>query len=397
MVGFQGADTEALRAAAQFFARRADALDDLRAHLTLLVDGTEWVGEDADRFRAEWSGIVRPGLQDGHLELRYRARQLLQHAEEQESASTVDGPAFAGIGGAAGIGVAAGIGAGVAAALGAGFAAALAQASPGQALGALSALAQVVRDALVGDGSTPRQQALAALLDSPLGRLGLLAGMLGGMIGSQVGELIGSALLDALPGHLLAQLLGSGRDLGEMLGLEPMDDMMGRSGEGLEGLTGIGDGSAAGAELGDAGAADAGSGADGGGSDAAGAGPGGSGGGGGSGSDGGGSGGGDGGSGGGGSASGAGGGGETGAAAGAEAAAGGAASTAGGGLPAMVQGPAEGAAAMFSGRIGESAVVSDDGGSLWDQIVAMFTEVLESGAVPGVRAGMDIGSAHLDR
>ena len=77
--------------------------------------------------------------------------------------------AVAGIGGAAGIGVAAGIGAGVAAALGAGFAAALAQASPGQALGALSALAQAVRDALVGDGSTPRQQALAALLAGRLG------------------------------------------------------------------------------------------------------------------------------------------------------------------------------------------------------------------------------------
>ena len=45
MAGFQGADTEALRAMAQLIARRANLVDDLRGHLALLVEDVEWVGE----------------------------------------------------------------------------------------------------------------------------------------------------------------------------------------------------------------------------------------------------------------------------------------------------------------------------------------------------------------
>ncbi|QNN82760.1 hypothetical protein H3H54_02295 [Brachybacterium sp. Z12] len=60
MNGFWGADTEALRTMGTVCSRRAEALADLETLLTSTIDNIEWIGEDADRFRADWSGIVRP-------------------------------------------------------------------------------------------------------------------------------------------------------------------------------------------------------------------------------------------------------------------------------------------------------------------------------------------------
>lgn len=182
MAGFQGADTEALRTMAQMVVRRSDLLEDLYGGLKVLVEDVEWVGEDADRFRGQWAGVVRPGLEDCSLDLRRRARLLIQHADEQDAASTID---FFSASHAFQAGVAAG--AGLAAALGG----ALAGGAAGGLAAALSGAAQALRDALLGDGSTPEQRALAALLDSPMGRLGLLAGLVGGMIGGPVGAMIG--------------------------------------------------------------------------------------------------------------------------------------------------------------------------------------------------------------
>ena len=90
MNGFWGADAEALRTMGAFCARRAELLDELEGRLSAVIETVEWVGEDAERFRADWSGSVRPGLQDRGLELRQQARRLAQHAEEQEAASSPD-------------------------------------------------------------------------------------------------------------------------------------------------------------------------------------------------------------------------------------------------------------------------------------------------------------------
>lgn len=62
-----------------------------------------------------------------------------------------------------------------------------------------------------------------------------------------------------------------------------------------------------------------------------------------------------------------------------------------------VAGPEMSAGAMFANRIGEAVGAPDEGGSLWDQIMAMVTGALDSGLVPGAQAGAEIGSAHLDR
>ena len=62
-----------------------------------------------------------------------------------------------------------------------------------------------------------------------------------------------------------------------------------------------------------------------------------------------------------------------------------------------VAGPEMSAGGMFGGRIGDAMGDLGESGSLWDQIVTMVTGALDSGLVPGSKAGVEIGSAHLDR
>ena len=90
MSGFWGADTEALRSMGAASVRRAETLADLESMLASRIDAMEWTGEDAEAFRADWAGKVRPGMQDCFVELRQHARRLLNHAEEQEHASGPD-------------------------------------------------------------------------------------------------------------------------------------------------------------------------------------------------------------------------------------------------------------------------------------------------------------------
>lgn len=86
-----GADTDALRTLGAVCARRSELLADLESRLSATLDGVCWIGEDAERFRADWAGRVRPGLLDRSVELRHHARRLQQHADEQEAASSPGG------------------------------------------------------------------------------------------------------------------------------------------------------------------------------------------------------------------------------------------------------------------------------------------------------------------
>lgn len=91
MNAFWGADTESLRSAGSMIVRRADALADLESMLAATIENVEWTGEDAEAFRGDWRGQVRPSLQDHGVELRQKARRLLQHADEQDAASAPEG------------------------------------------------------------------------------------------------------------------------------------------------------------------------------------------------------------------------------------------------------------------------------------------------------------------
>ena len=347
MNGFWGADAEALRTMGAFCARRAELLDELEGRLSAVIETVEWVGEDAERFRADWSGSVRPGLQDHGLELRQQARRLAQHAEEQEAASSPD--SFGGP-----------------------------WSNPGEFLADMARMAQgMLRDllgggALGGEGGPAGRFAdmLREALATPEGRAALLGAFLGSLLGGLLADLVLRGLaLGMLLEELLAGL-GAGGGLGNLIGEE------GRLGEGPGGGAGGGaDGAAGGGAGAGSGAGAEGAGGSGGsaGSES----------GGGAGSESGGN------SGGGGGSSSGGGSGGGGAAEGAGegAAAGGAM-----GVQGLVDGPAQSAGSLPAGRL--EAPGAEEHGTLFERLVAMIGEKLggaSGGDAPSPRGASAIG------
>lgn len=356
MNGFWGADAEALRTMGAFCARRAELLDELEGRLSAVIETVEWVGEDAERFRADWSGSVRPGLQDRGLELRQQARRLAQHAEEQEAASSPD--SFGGP-----------------------------WSNPGEFLADMARMAQgMLRDLLGGEGGPAGRFAdlLREALATPAGRAALLGAFLGSLLGGLLADLVLRGLaLGMLLEELLAGL-GAGGGLGNLIGEE------GRLGEGSGGGEA---GGGAGAESGSGTGSESAGGSDG---SSSGAGEPGSGGAGGE-SSGGSGGGSDGGSSSGGG-SGDGGAAETGGSGGAEAGAAGTGSEApaqGGamGLQGLVDGPAQTAGSLPAGRL--EAPGAEEHGTLFERLVAMIGEMLggaSGGDAPSPRGASAIGA-----
>ncbi|WP_270408347.1 hypothetical protein [Brachybacterium paraconglomeratum] len=356
MNGFWGADAEALRTMGAVCARRAELLDELEGRLSAVIDTVEWMGEDAERFRADWAGSVRPGLQDRGLELRQQARRLAQHAEEQEAASSPD--SFGGP-----------------------------WSSPGEFLADMARMAQgMLRDLLGGgalggeDGPAGRfADMLREALATPEGRAALLGAFLGSLLGGLLADLVLRGLaLGMLLEELLAGL-GAGGGLGNLIGEE------GRLGEGAGG-------GSAGAESGSEGAGGSGAGSEsagGSGESSSGAGESASGGAGGESG---------GGSGGGSSSGGGSGGGRAEGSGGAEAGAaetGSEAPAQGGavGLQGLVDGPAQSAGSLPAGRL--EAPGPEEPGTLFERLVAMIGEMLGgasgSGDAPSPRGASAIG------
>jgi hypothetical protein len=237
MNGFWGADTDALRTMGSVCARRADLLDELEGMLSATIDGVEWVGEDAERFRAEWSGTVRTGLQDRSVELRQQARRLAQHAEEQETASSPDSPD--GLGGP--------------------------WSSPGQLLADVSRLAQdVLRDLLGGGAAAPgadgrlAEGALDALLRevlrTPEGRAAFLGAFLAHLLGGLLAELVRSGLALGMMLEELLTGLGPGGGIGNLIGEAGRTGESGADAAGSEGASGSGGDPASGDASGSGGA-----------------------------------------------------------------------------------------------------------------------------------------------
>ncbi|WP_087483848.1 WXG100 family type VII secretion target [Brachybacterium massiliense] len=192
MNAFMGADTEALRTMGTVCARRAELLADLVTHLAATVDGVEWIGEDADRFRADWTGIVRPALQEQEIVLRQRARHLLQHADEQDEASAVDAPIFR---------------------TQPGF-----HSGPGLLRGGVADLAQGPLQDMMARREEPFAELLRALLGTPEGRALLHGALLGRLLGGLLGDLLLRALvLDVALEQLLAGL-GTAGALSDLIG-----------------------------------------------------------------------------------------------------------------------------------------------------------------------------------
>jgi hypothetical protein len=218
MNGFWGADVDALRTIGLLCLRRADLLDEIEATLSATIDSAEWTGEDADRFRADWSGTVRSGLQDRGIELRQHARRLAQHAEEQEIASLPDGRTGSWRGPTV---------------------------LPGGMLrGDLRDMGDRGDGGSAGGLDGAVEDLLRRVLATGEGRAALLGALLGGLLGGTQGGALGALLMRGLAlGMALEELLGGlgiGPGLGNLIGED------GRRGDGgaADGADGGGSGDA---------------------------------------------------------------------------------------------------------------------------------------------------------
>ncbi|MCQ6269631.1 hypothetical protein M8J71_03895 [Pseudarthrobacter sp. R1] len=95
---FYGADVSQLRALAKAADQAALLLGSRASSLHSQIQAAPWKGTDGERFRQEWSGSHRPGLEKVVSSLRENSRILLQHAEEQEKSSSSSSSAGAGTG-----------------------------------------------------------------------------------------------------------------------------------------------------------------------------------------------------------------------------------------------------------------------------------------------------------
>ncbi|WP_115787013.1 hypothetical protein [Arthrobacter silvisoli] len=84
---FFGADVDQLRALAKAADKAATLLSTKAASLQGQIMAAPWKGNDAERFKHDWTGSHRPSLDKVVESLRQNSRILLKHADEQEKAS----------------------------------------------------------------------------------------------------------------------------------------------------------------------------------------------------------------------------------------------------------------------------------------------------------------------
>lgn len=89
-MGFQGADTTALREQACAVQECGKAMLERSSTLTSTVMSVAWVGPDADEMRSRWMEVDRQ-IRSRAEELSTQAKELEEHAEEQDAASQGDG------------------------------------------------------------------------------------------------------------------------------------------------------------------------------------------------------------------------------------------------------------------------------------------------------------------
>lgn len=88
-MGFQGADTTALREQARAVRECGKVMLEHSSTLTSAVMSVAWVGPDADEMRRRWTEVDEQ-IRSSAQALSARAKELAEHAEEQDNASQGD-------------------------------------------------------------------------------------------------------------------------------------------------------------------------------------------------------------------------------------------------------------------------------------------------------------------
>ncbi|WP_426997683.1 hypothetical protein [Pseudarthrobacter sp. N5] len=98
MAGLYGADIAQLRSLAGVMGKAADSISFQGTQLTNLINtNTSWTGNDAGHFKNDWNSQHRQSLVRAASMLRASARDLKDHANQQEFASHKSGESSVGV------------------------------------------------------------------------------------------------------------------------------------------------------------------------------------------------------------------------------------------------------------------------------------------------------------
>lgn len=84
---FVGMEIEAVRTLARQFGQKANEIEQIQSQLTTQLGSTQWVGNDAARFREEWQSRHSQSLRQVISALQGAEQDALRNVSEQESAS----------------------------------------------------------------------------------------------------------------------------------------------------------------------------------------------------------------------------------------------------------------------------------------------------------------------
>ncbi len=88
MSNFTGMDIPGVRQMATQMDSAAGEIESLMARLSSMLEGTQWVGNDATNFRSEWSGAHCASLRQISERLRQVSQVARSNADQQEAASS---------------------------------------------------------------------------------------------------------------------------------------------------------------------------------------------------------------------------------------------------------------------------------------------------------------------
>lgn len=88
MAGFIGMDVEQVRNLATQLGQKAQTIDEVIATITSTLASTDWKGQDADQFRADWDGNLTTQLRNVAQSLRDTEQRANNNAAEQEQTSS---------------------------------------------------------------------------------------------------------------------------------------------------------------------------------------------------------------------------------------------------------------------------------------------------------------------
>lgn len=87
MNALKGMNVEEVRGMARQLREAAEEITRIEQELTSGLDGVDWTGPDADRFRGQWSGEMVPALQQVMNSVNDLGETADRNATEQESTS----------------------------------------------------------------------------------------------------------------------------------------------------------------------------------------------------------------------------------------------------------------------------------------------------------------------